>query len=336
MIVSTTLAGPGSEAIIGDALRSVLPIVDRCLILNTSNSSAPTNAAWDAVGMMKVVTSLFDWTGSFADARNFALEFARREGAEYALTIDADERLLDVHPQGWANLPFEDVVMCYDEHRTYAKERLIRLPLKPGAKWVGPVHECFLPGDGAKRVTFDGWRVRELPKTPGQLKAKFERDLVALEKQTEEEPNDPRWWFYLGETLKGLGLQKQAADAFATCIAPAERGERPHQWDEEAAWCHYRLAEWNALAGRHHDAIRSCLGALQWHPGFAEAAWLAGWCSYQLGSDRNAIYWSRMAKAIAEAEKLPELSRIGFRHLPAYRDGPQSVEDFAWKRLKKL
>lgn len=323
MIVATCITG-NSEAIIGDAISSVLPVVQKILIINTSNGSAPIDAAWDAVGMMNVIPLVFEWTGSFADARNYALECARREGADWALTIDTDERLIidsqfDLYKE-CEDGPI-DSFMVYDEARSYAKDRLIRL--QSNAKWRGSVHEALIT-TGKRKLT-DAWRIRELPKTPVQLKVKFERDIQALSDEIVKDPDDARWFFYAGETYKNLGKIDEALDSYVDAYHKSN-------WDEEKAWSAYRVGECQAIKSDHLDAIGWCSMALREHPGFAEAAWLAGWCSYQLGNDRNAVYWARIARTIADTEK--EFPRIGFRHLPAYHDGPADVERHAWMRMK--
>lgn len=326
MIVSTTLAGPGCEAIIGAALKSVAPLVDYCIVIDTCNNAAAVDAAEQAIGPDKLLYYSFVWDGSFAAARNYALQCAKEARAEFALTIDADERLAQASPDAFVPFDQGDVWLCFDEHRTYAKDRLIRLPLKPGSKWTGRVHEAFIPGEGAVRKIYDGWRFNELPKTKGQLRAKFERDLDQLYFEIYDNPKDARWWFYLGETYKNLDDLERARESFLSCI------KRSH-WDEERAWCCYRIAEIDSLAGQYDKAVAGCTWALEHHAGFAEAAWLAGWCRYQQGQYRDSIFWSRMAEATAATER-KELPRIGFRHLPAYLDGPADVARHAWAQLK--
>lgn len=326
MIISTTIAN-NSEEIIGDALLSVLPVVDACMIIDTGITDDTFKVAARICGD-KLVTRRFTWTNDFAAARNAALLYANEFGADWALTVDTDERLLvDIGYKADRRDPTTlgcDVVLCADESGSYMKERLIHLPAT--GKWRGRVHEAFVPYPEVTRKIYDGWRVAELPKTPEQLKAKFERDQVSLQKMTEEHPDDARWWFYLGETCKNLGNVNGASVSYLNTFSLSS-------WDEETAWSAYRLAEIACISRSYDDAIDHCILSLRAHPGLAEAAWLAGWCSYQLGKDRDAIFWSRMARAIAKAEKEPSLRRIGFRYAPAYNEGPADVEAWARKRL---
>jgi tetratricopeptide (TPR) repeat protein len=320
MIVSTTLVGPGQEEAAREALKSVESIADKRIVIRAPNS--------DPVFYNNTKAFWFKWTGSFADARNFALECAAKVGATWALTLDADERLIstaEAPPNPKLIDPYlqsADVLLCFDDARSYAKERFIKLPA--AGKWVGPVHECYV---GGRREIFGRWRVRELPKTPEQLKDKFGRDRMALLNYIGKHSEDARWYFYLGETYKNLGENEEALGAFA-------EAQHYSKWDEEKAWAIYRMAEIVSIGNQYNRAIGLCCEALHAHPGFAEAAWLAGWCSYQLDRNRDAIYWSRIAQAIAEAEREPALARIGFRFAPAYGDWPNGVEEFARKRME--
>lgn len=322
MIVSTTISG-NSEAIIGDALKSVIPYVDLCLVVDTGITDNTLKVARETCGD-KLRVLFIDWKNDFAYARNAALEWAESLGADWALTIDTDERLV-INETRCSTLEFatSDVILVFDEYRAYAKDRYIRLPRNSADKWVGRVHEAYVTHPGCRKKIAHEVAIKEIPKTPEQLKAKFERDLVILTEMVKETPDDARWWFYLGETEKWLGM-RGAYDSFENCATLTG-------WDEEEAWANYRLAELHAIDGMYAGAINQCTVALSAHPGFAEAAWLAGWCSYQLGNYRNAVYWARIAKTIVYTEK--ELPRIGFRHLPAYCDGPADVERHAWVKL---
>jgi tetratricopeptide (TPR) repeat protein len=326
VIVSTTLAGPGSEGIIGDALASVAPVVDRCIVIDTRPS--PVKVPFLDVPRDTYIC-YYTWTGSFSDARNFALGVAASIGAEWALTIDADERLVPAGPNdrlSKPNISYADVELCYDEARTYAKERWIRLPLKPGAGWVGPTHECFLAGKGARIITNPHMRVRELPKTPEQLLRKFQRDRDVLEKYCMEHKDDSRWWFYLAETYRNLGDTKMASETYSLCAQKSN-------WDEEKAWSLYCVAKIEALEGQYRSALGYCVYTLLAHPGFAEAAALAAWCESKRGHHKATVYWCKISQTIDEAEKgYSGLTRIGFRDASVL-GWVYNLAQYAWDHL---
>lgn len=317
-VVATVLYGPGTEDIVVDAIKSVYDAVDTVLIIDTANREFVHSYG------LKTQHAKFSWTGSFGDARTFALDVASKHG-DWALTVDTDERVnvgSRAHLQDTlqaADAVDAVVVYASNKARTYKKERLIRLPC--AIDWVGPVHEEFnvgkLPHYTANRIFFT-----ELEKTPAQLKTKFERDRIALEHYLQNEPGAnkaPRWWYYLGESFAGLERFWEATNAFTRCSSLLG-------WNEEAAWACYRAAECYLKVGQRQDALEACAIGLTRHSGIAELAWLASWICLDLGRDDQAVYWARMATMhglfVGDGAAI---RRLHFRHEPALWEGPYAV-----------
>jgi len=262
-VVSTTLAGPGSERLIGDALRSVVAQVDRCLVVDTGIGTDGLAAARQVAGDRLLVRKL-EWPGDFADARNTALRYAAETGAAWAVTVDTDERLrldgLDLRAILAGTL--SDVLAMPDGDATYAKSRVFRLPA-PGA-WVGETHEYFdLRASTAS--TLAGGAFTEVPKSEAELRAKLERDLGLLRDLTARYPHATRWWYYLGDTLRNLGDAPGAIAAYDRCASL-------DGWAEEAAWARYQEATCWLTLGMSRAAVGACAVGLACHPGVAELA----------------------------------------------------------------
>ncbi|MFM9108007.1 MAG: hypothetical protein ACKOWF_15065, partial [Chloroflexota bacterium] len=85
-LVSVTMTG-SSEDRIGDALRSAVPFVDRCVVVDTGVKDRTIEIAREICGDRLVVES-FPWINDFAAARNFSLGAAARTGAEWAMNLD--------------------------------------------------------------------------------------------------------------------------------------------------------------------------------------------------------------------------------------------------------
>ena len=258
------------------------------------------------------------WVNDFSEMRNYCLQKANETKADWLLLLDSDERL-DKYDLNELEAVTEEIALVKMDE-CYLKEKLFKLPTT--AKFVGKTHEAPLI-DGPKNI-LKNWAIRELPKSEDQLRVKFARDLELLKSEIQANPNDGRWWLYLGETQKNLGDLKGAVESFANSFNRSS-------WDEQKAWALYRIAECEAVQGRIKEAIGFCTTALAEHPGFAEAAWLAGWCNYQLGAYQKSLYWSRIAKIIASVEE--RYPRIGFRNKWAYEEGANEI--FQWS-LKKL
>jgi tetratricopeptide (TPR) repeat protein len=328
-IVSTTLAGPGTERILGDAIRSVAPIVDLCLVVWTGpgdpdHESEIVGATLAATDRARVIA--WPWRADFGAARQAALDFAAGTGAEWCLWVDTDEW---IDPRGEdvrATLLAADAPAMFMANAagTYYQARAIRLPC--GSRWTGRTHEAiFLEGPRFARACFD-----EHPKTADQILAKRERDVAVLRDVTRDNPSDPRWWYYLGDTLESLGQREEAVAVFLRCAALGG-------WDEEAAWACYRAAAILIFAlDRNLEAIEVCASGLARHPGIAELPWLAGIAAQRLGRHEHAIFWAELARVHGERANTPVRAldrRLFFREPKGLREGPSDIERFSLRAL---
>ena len=322
-IVSTTLAG-NNEAIVGDALRSVVDWVDACLLLDTGITDRTLEVAREVAGA-KLVVERFPWVDDFAAARNAALAAAARLGHDWAVTLDTDERIdrrgTDVRA-ALAATP-HDTLMVAHVGETYEKERFFRLPAR--GEFVGPTHEAFV--NHGWRGSLPGPVFDEAGKDDAGYRRKFERDVAILERHTAAHPDDPRWWYYLGDSLANLGRHEEAVVAFERCWAL--RG-----WDEEGAWAMYRAANaWVAL-GRPEKAVEAAAAGMARHAEMAELPWLAAYAAWRQGEPAQAVRWARIAAdlGVPWGRGRPE-ARAGFKHPPALWEGPWDVLRFALREL---
>jgi glycosyltransferase involved in cell wall biosynthesis len=323
-IVSTTLTG-NSSAIIAEALASVVDWVDECLVIDTGVTDETLEIAKRVVGK-KYVERRFTWISDFSAARNFALDAAHEMGANWAVTLDTDER---IQPNGEdlraaMSTAAEGVLMLFSEDRHYMKERCFRLPV--GTRFQGPTHEAFPAYEVGSR-TLALATFRELAKSPEVLQRKFERDVQILTAHVLENPNDARWHYYLGESLRNLGRYPEAIAAYEACAQL--RG-----WNEESAWACYQAAECLCRLSRYDEAIERCAIGLARHAGIAELAWLAAFAAFQAADNAQAVYWARLSisQGLFEGQgaKVP---RIGFRNPSALFEGPYDVLRFALRNL---
>ena len=323
-IVSTTLTG-NSRDIIGDALRSVVEWVDWVLVVDTDVTDDTLSIAREIAGD-KLIVRPFPWRDDFAAARNFALTAAAETGADWAVGLDSDERLdrggIDVR----SRLAAAEVDVLYVAHAngTYAKERFFRLPVR--GCYVGPTHEAFNSG-GSLPGMLEGVRFEELAKSEEGYRRKAERDVAILTRYTAEHPDDPRWFYYLGDSLSGLGRHDEAIAAFRICASS-------DGWDEEGAWALYRAAECFLKLDRPVEAIEACAAGMARHAGLAELPWLAAYASWHAGTPAQAVYWAQQAIALGHfAGAGGSVPRSGFRHPPALWEGPYDVLRFALRRV---
>lgn len=323
VIVATTLAG-NNHQIIGDALRSVIDWVDWCLLIDTGITDETIAVAREIAGD-KLLIRTFPWRDDFAAARNFALEAASDIGADWAVTLDTDERLALNGVDIRAALAATAANALHVEKRNghYVKERFFRLARR--GNWIGPTHEAYI-GQG-QTLTLPGVAFSELGKSRKQYQHKVERDITILTRHTAEHPDDPRWFYYLGDSYAGMERYEEAITAFRTCASL-------DGWDEEGAWAMYRSAQCFLHLGRPQDAIGECAVGMEKHPGLPDLPWQAAYAAWQAGNAAHAAYWARHAIALGHfAGIAASVPRIGFRYPPASWEGPYDILRFALRQV---
>lgn len=317
-IVSTTICKNNESAVAG-AILSCKDVVDECLILDNGSTDDTIRVALDAAGDKGRVVS-FEWQ-DFGHARNFALEQATIAQADWALTLDSDERL------DWNGDDIRAILASSGECRvwhanhqskTYAKTRFVRLPRVDLPMWEGRTHEALFDMQCALLPKTTFW---ELDKNPEQLSSKFIRDLELLTLDIESHPNNGRWPYYLGETLVNMERYLEAIDRYQRCSEISA-------WQEEAGRALYRQAECYCVLDRFEDAVQSCANSLAKFP-TGDAAWLAGFACSKLGRGWEAYAWAKMSEAIGYFKGVGAcLPRGGFKTVTALYEGPFDLARF--------
>jgi glycosyltransferase involved in cell wall biosynthesis len=325
-IASVTLTG-NNQNIIADAISSVVDSVDLCIVVDTGSTDQSMQIAKSIAGD-KFVPASFPWINDFAAARNYCLKAATEAGADWALVLDTDERMIfnDEDVRKALNETNAGSVIVNCTNNTYGKVRFIKLPNL--AEYMGPTHEVY-PGYKVGSITLEKMKFDELGKNAEQLKFKFERDVEILLKHTSENPQDPRWFYYLGDSYKNLNRLHEAIAAYEKCW-------QLNGWDEESAWCMYRAAECFISLNDLTKAIECCAKGLARHPAIAELSWLAGWCSYKKGLFDKAIAWCKISLSLGYPEGIASMvHRIGFRHPPGLWEGPYDVLRWTYREILK-
>ncbi len=329
-IVGTMLCG-NSEDVVGPAVKSVIDVVDKLLLIDTGISDKSLNIV-ESLAKEKLVVRKFKWCDDFSMARNFALEASRELNARWALTIDTDERLELSGISSLAELcdildaaESAQAWMVEAKSGNYQKERFIRLPTS--LCWQGRTHEalCGASADGRpllKHAVF--W---EEPKSQASFQFKLNRDLKILREELAVNPEAGRTWYYLGQTLYGLGQTEGAIAAFDRCATI-------RAWDVLSAWACYSAAKCLADSCRFDEAIERCAIGLAIDPLYPELAWMAAWCHLQLNMPRRAVAWANMSSSLgAVANRSALYDRIGFRDLVGWYEGPFEVMCVAYEKL---
>lgn len=347
-IVSWTLAGPGTAPIIGEALRSVAPVVDACMVVFTGADEQDDGDLW-SVALNALSPSSenetfewrqWSWRDDYAAARNAALNFAAETSCDWSTMVDTDERVICSDPdafRAWlATLPAHvQVVLVHHEDGSHTRERFFWMPAR--YKFVGRTHE-MLPCPENEQVIAPPELIlwSELPKTREQLRAKFYRDVAMLREDIRESPGAGAARYYLGVSLQSLGLyaredgrEGDAREFFESAIAAYREHVRTDTsgapaWHEGTAFSCYRAAECYLALGEPNRAIDCALAGLALDAGIAELYWIASIANLREGRIEQARAWAEGAKVHAKGSA-SERRRKGFRIPRGLTTGPDEV-----------
>lgn len=345
-LISFTLTNNQEDKIV-DALRSIKDVVDKCLVIDTGVTDRTIELAQEEVGA-KLLSFKHPWDNNFSTVFNEALARCASFGntayypheSVWAIRVDTDERIRNVSTlrelleQTNSHVDFK---LVRKADGTDTRERIFRLPAK--GRFVGPTHEAYIDGGLGEEIPLV--RCEELPKNESQLGIKFAHNIQILEKQTQDNPIDPRWWYYLGDSYQGLhhfadhyfgdvpkgNLLEKAIFAYQTCIGLPG-------WDEQSAWAAFRAAECYIGLGDYQEAIKICGIGLSKHAGIAELAWLAAYANFKQNNMPQAIYWAKISIAMGEYAGFGRtVFRINFRRVNALYELPYDVLRFAYEQM---
>lgn len=303
MIIATVLLGPGSADIVAEAIQSAEPYVDGFWLCESGGGPDAIAAAATAMAWSKRYWKYFMvWPDHYGQARNSALACARGLGAEWAFTVDPDERVRLGDPKKFRKLladhPNVDVWSARDVDGRYIKPRVIRCSNRE-LKWEGSCNE-LLERKGPTGVLAGGFR--ELPKTPEQERARVLRGIEKMPAEIARDPDNAHWHRHYATCLLLEGRHSDARRAF--CVA-AERAVN----SETKAWCRYKAAQCFMLEGDYDTALEVATEGLADNAQFlAEFASVMAHCYYRRRRPQNAKAWATIA-----VERGPDKDRFGFQ-----------------------
>lgn len=229
MLLSAVLIVRDEEAVLGECLASIRPVVDEIVVVDTGSVDRSREIA-EEHGARLIV---HPWQDDFAEARNVGLDAAQ---GDWILYIDADERLAPTARSDVETLltdapevAFRLLLRPDSVSSPYLEYRLWRND--PRIRFVGRIHEKVTPA--IQRVSFVDRRpigVCDLLLThvgyEGDQTRKHRRNLPLLRAQLEDEPDNLFNRHHLARVLRGLGEDDEAEAVLADAVELARR--RPH------------------------------------------------------------------------------------------------------------
>jgi glycosyltransferase involved in cell wall biosynthesis len=281
------------EKIIRRCMTAVEGIVDAYVITDTCSTDTTTDIVLDFLKTHEGCLEVSSWknfghnrTASFKNAQDYCKSKQWDLKDTYGLLLDADmvfvPGTLKQHALGEIGYT---MIQCNGDLE-YPNTRLIRMD----HDWVcrGVTHEYW---DGnsvslSKNVCYIS------DHNDGGCKAdKFTRDRSLLEKGLEEEPNNPRYLFYLAQTHHSLGDWEKAIEFYKRRI---EVGG----WYEEIWFSHYMIAKTYATLDKPYQVEEWVQRAYDVHPKRAEALYFLTKYLRERGQHYKAYHYLLQGKAI--------------------------------------
>lgn len=292
-------------AVIARCLASVRPLIDCWCIVDTGSSDTTCAVIEAVMGDLPGTLHRRPWRG-FADNRNEALDLSLavlaqlHEGqqqpadSDYLMVIDADETL---HLPDAYNRPFLRAA-AYDLELRFGATRYARpslLAVAAGWRYVGVLHEYLQSAQPSETSKLSGPWIEVRPEgARSRNPRKFHDDAALLEAALIEEPDNSRYWFYLGQSYRDAGELTAALRAYR------RRAELPG-WAEETWYTHLQIALLMERAPGEQDVqqIQAAFDiAYQYRPSRAETlVELARWHRQQ-GRYAQALLYARSAVQI--------------------------------------
>lgn len=240
---------------IGPCLDSALPHIDRWCIVDTGSKDGTVALVQERLGHLPGKVHKRKWR-SFRENRTQLIDLARKSGADYLLTLDADCTL---HHDG----PLPPLTTyCYGGRvrSKYSYSIPVLLKASEAWEWRGVAH-CYLHREGGySQVDLPGLELEDRGHpSPG----KIERDLELLSAEHARNPLDARTVFYLAQTYWDLGRWAESAAFYRMRAEMAG-------FAEETFFARYRLG---VILSEHFDAkegLAELVKAWQMRPSRAE------------------------------------------------------------------
>ena len=296
--------------LLATALESVRGYVDELIVVDTGSTDDTVSIALSYGALV----SHAPWTGSFAEARNTAIE---RATGDWILMLDADQR---VEASSWeelrrllhVQLPTAYLLRQWNYTEpvgedAYIEHLIVRLfPNRPEVRYEGAVHEQIVCSDetlgfqvGRSDIILhhDGYRPQHRNAT-----SKAERDRIALERELRESPEDGFGFYNLGMTYRSLGLEEEAAAALQRSIELGVSGRRTSEPPGYVLHSRIEIGRARGALGHTDEAIRLLEVAVRSAPDSPDA-WAALGAAYAMAGR-----WTDALEAYRSVQSCPVTS----------------------------
>jgi tetratricopeptide (TPR) repeat protein len=181
--------------------------------------------------------------------------------SDYLLLLDADMILQIGKNFNKNNLLLCDAATLFQGTDEFYYHNLRICKNEGKCKYIGVTHEYMsLPNEYLKRTNISREELFILDIGDGGSKSnKYERDIALLEQGIKDEPNNERYYFYLGNSYHDSGKYNEAIPIYKKRI---ELGG----WNEEVWYSYYRLGFCYYNLKQYNEAIGNWLEGYNFYP----------------------------------------------------------------------
>ena len=292
MRLSLAMIVRNSEAVIDRCLESVKDIFDEIIIVDTGSTDKTKEI------VRKYTDKIFDfpWINDFAAARNFAFDQCN---GDFQTWLDSDDVILPEDAQKIKNLDLSDkeivispYIYSHDEYgkgsSVVPRERIIRRSL--GLRWEGRIHEIIPLSAKTYQADFEVHHHRQ-----GMTS---DRNLTMLEQIVKEEPDNPRYTYYLGQEYFDVGRYDDAIIPLTKFI-----NDKQGWWEDHYRACD-KLIQCYQNAKNEDKMKEYFYKDIDLEPRRAEPYYYMGWHYHMKNEWKRAIHWYEIAASLKHPPEL--------------------------------
>jgi hypothetical protein len=259
MSICLAMMCKNESAYIAEALRSVLPFIDRWSILDTGSTDDTVKIIRKELREVKGTLHQEKWQG-WDKTRTRVIQLAKESGCDFIFILDADERVLCVPPETqnldpdkayWVTIKFGNSGMMY------ARPNL--LSTKHNWHYVGVTHEYLTAAPDNPPQAQLPMVIETHPDRANKTPERCLEDAKLLADEFAKNPNDARTVFYLAQSYKDGGDPEKA-------IMFYQLRSQMGGWDEEVYISLLRIAQLKCHRRPFPEVAQAFVTAHQYRP----------------------------------------------------------------------
>ena len=251
--------------VLGRCLDSCRELIDHWVICDTGSTDGTQDLIHRALAGTPGELHEHDWV-DFAHNRSELMKLARGK-ADYLLLLDADTTI-EADPRALSTLGADSYLLRHAGGVQHHTKRLVSGKLD--WRYVGVVHEYIACEEDRTTGRLDGVAIRSWS-VGGLRKGRWRRDAELLEAELRRDPTNTRTLFYLSQTYRDIGGERNDHAALGLALEHYRRCAEMDGWVEEAYFARYQVGVLSARLGDWPGAVDAFLVAWEQRPARLEA-----------------------------------------------------------------